>query len=110
MYNRQSIVTRRFLIALIVLVTVLSAVWMPGGAHAQKAKIIIGAGQDASTLPMKTMIDDGTAAKALGFDVEWVEFPYGDLYTKLVQGGQSKSSDFDLVMMDDPWLPQFAAS
>jgi multiple sugar transport system substrate-binding protein len=77
-------------------------------AAAVKAKVVIAAGADASTEPMRDMINSGMAEKALGFPVEWVEMPYSTLYEKLVQVGQSKGSDFDLFMMDDPWVPQFA--
>jgi multiple sugar transport system substrate-binding protein len=73
-----------------------------------KNKIVIAAGADASTEPMRNMINDGLAEKALGFPVEWVELPYSNLYEKLVQVGQNKGSDFDLYMMDDPWVPEFA--
>ena len=71
-------------------------------------KIVLAAGADASTEPMRDMINEGMAQEALGVPVEWVEFPYSTLYEKLVQVGQSKGPDFDLYMMDDPWVPQFA--
>ena len=72
-------------------------------------KVVIAAGADASTEPMRDMINQKLADQALGFPVEWVEFPYDTLYEKAVQVGQNKSADFDLLMMDDPWVPQFAA-
>lgn len=75
---------------------------------AAKGKVIIAAGADASTEPMRNMINEGMAEKALGFPVEWVELPYSTLYEKLIQAGQNKTPDFDLYMMDDPWVPQFA--
>ncbi|MEW5959014.1 MAG: extracellular solute-binding protein [Chloroflexota bacterium] len=77
-------------------------------AGASKKKVIIAAGADASTEPMRNMINDGLAEESLGFPVEWVELPYNTLYEKLVQVGQNKAADFDLYMMDDPWVPQFA--
>jgi len=75
---------------------------------APKKKVVIAAGADASTEPMRNMINQKLAEQALGFPVEWVEFPYDTLYEKLVQAGQNKSPDFVLFMMDDPWVPQFA--
>src|SRR5258708_3498712 len=103
---------KRLFVSLMIL-AVVSAILLgvPGKiTRAQTVKIRIAAGQDGSTVPMRDMINQGVASKALGFDVEWVEFPYDDLHTKLIQGGQSKASDFDLLMMDDPWVPQFASS
>ncbi len=111
MDKRFSVMAKRIVISLLVLAFVASAIiTAPTAAKAQGGKIIIAAGADASTVPMRDMINQGLAKKALGFDVEWVEFPYDDLYTKLVQVGQNKGSDFDLIMMDDPWVPQFASS
>jgi multiple sugar transport system substrate-binding protein len=92
------------------LVVVLALVFGAGAARAQTVTLHIGAGQDASTVPLKDMIQSGMADQALGFHVEWDEFPYDALYTKLVQNGQTNSSDFDVIMMDDPWIPQFSAS
>jgi multiple sugar transport system substrate-binding protein len=107
-YGKSAI--KRIVICALLLALVVGAVFTGQTTRAQTAKIVIAAGQDASTLPMRNMINEGLAKKALGFDVEWVEFPYDDLYTKLQQVGQSKSTDFDLLMMDDPWVPQFASS
>lgn len=96
----------RFAILLVVLVSVHGA----GIVHAQTTVIKIAAGADASTEPMRDMINEGLAQQALGFEVQWIEFPYSDLYTKIVQNGQANAADFDIIMLDDPWIPQFAAS
>jgi multiple sugar transport system substrate-binding protein len=42
-----------------------------------------------------------------GVDIQIVESPYGDLYSKLVTGFQANDATYDLVMMDDPWMPKF---
>lgn len=42
-----------------------------------------------------------------GVKIDIVEAPYPDLYTKLVNTFKSKDSTYDLVMMDDPWMPKF---
>jgi multiple sugar transport system substrate-binding protein len=106
MNGRKRFIVRMMLLAtLMLMLSGLTAV-----VHAQDFVLRIGAGQDASTAPLRDMINEGLAEKALGFKVEWDEFPYSDLYAKLVQGGQANSSDFDVIMMDDPWIPQFAAS
>lgn len=47
---------------------------------------------------------------ASGVTLNIVEYPYSDLYTKLVTTFQANASSFDLVMMDDPWMPQFGTS
>jgi multiple sugar transport system substrate-binding protein len=42
-----------------------------------------------------------------GVKIDIVEAPYADLYTKLVNTFKSSDSTYDLVMMDDPWMPKF---
>ena len=42
-----------------------------------------------------------------GVKIDIVEAPYPDLYTKLVNTFKSNDSTYDLVMMDDPWMPKF---
>lgn len=70
-------------------------------------KLVIAATADPAVSPMRNMVVEGLAEKALGFPIEWVDLPYDDLYNKALQGGRSKSAEFDLYMMDDPWVPQF---
>jgi multiple sugar transport system substrate-binding protein len=42
-----------------------------------------------------------------GVQVEIVEFPYDQLFEKLVTTFQANAASYDLVMMDDPWMPKF---
>jgi multiple sugar transport system substrate-binding protein len=42
-----------------------------------------------------------------GVKIDIVEAPYPDLYTKLVNTFQASDATYDLVMMDDPWMPKF---
>jgi multiple sugar transport system substrate-binding protein len=42
-----------------------------------------------------------------GVTIQIVEQPYSSLYDKLVQTFQANEATYDLVMMDDPWMPKF---
>ncbi len=42
-----------------------------------------------------------------GIKINIVEAPYADLYTKLVNAFKANDATYDLVMMDDPWMPKF---
>jgi len=42
-----------------------------------------------------------------GIDIEVVEAPYDDLYSKLVNAFKANDATYDLIMMDDPWMPKF---
>lgn len=45
-----------------------------------------------------------------GIKVEVVEFDYAGLHEKLAQEVVQATGAYDVVMMDDPWLPEFASS
>src|SRR5260370_22838001 len=55
--------------------------------------------------PLKKVV--GNYKSQTGIEVQVVEFPYADLFTKLVTTFQANDSSFDLCMMDDPWMPKF---
>jgi multiple sugar transport system substrate-binding protein len=42
-----------------------------------------------------------------GVTIEIVEYPYPQLFEKLVTTFQANGSTYDLCMMDDPWMPKF---
>jgi multiple sugar transport system substrate-binding protein len=42
-----------------------------------------------------------------GIKIEIVDNPYPDLYEKLVTTFKANDATFDLVMIDDPWMPKF---
>ena len=45
--------------------------------------------------------------KKTGIKIEIVVSPYPDLYEKLVTTFKANDATFDLVMIDDPWMPKF---
>ena len=40
--------------------------------------------------------------------VEIVQAPYSNVFEQAANAGQTKSGAFDIVLMDDPWIPFFA--
>ncbi|MEA2537938.1 MAG: multiple sugar transport system substrate-binding protein [Chloroflexota bacterium] len=42
-----------------------------------------------------------------GVEIQIVEAPYDDLYSKLVNTFKANDATYDLIMMDDPWMPKF---
>jgi len=44
-----------------------------------------------------------------GVRLNLIEYPYASLYEKMTTAFQANASTFDLVMMDDPWMPKFGA-
>ncbi|HEX9442253.1 MAG TPA: extracellular solute-binding protein [Roseiflexaceae bacterium] len=46
--------------------------------------------------------------KQTGIKTEWVEADYSGWFQKAVNDGQTKAGAFDVYVLDDPWIPQFA--
>ncbi len=46
--------------------------------------------------------------KQKGVPLQVIEYPYQSLFEKLLISLSSPSSNYDLVMIDDPWFPRFA--
>jgi multiple sugar transport system substrate-binding protein len=47
--------------------------------------------------------------KATGVRLNLIEYPYASLYEKMVTAFQANAATFDVVMLDDPWMPKFGA-
>jgi multiple sugar transport system substrate-binding protein len=47
-------------------------------------------------------------AQMKGSKVEIVQAPYNNVFEQAANAGQTKSGTFDIVLMDDPWIPFFA--
>lgn len=47
--------------------------------------------------------------KATGIRLNLIEYPYASLYEKMVTAFQSNAATFDVVMLDDPWMPKFGS-
>jgi multiple sugar transport system substrate-binding protein len=69
------------------------------------SKLVIAAVQGAEDGPLKKVAP--MYQSQTGITMQIVEFPYADLYSKLVTTFQANGSSYDLCMMDDPWMPKF---
>src|ERR1700716_437 len=69
------------------------------------SKLVVAAVQGNEDGPLKKVV--GNYKSQTGIEVQVVEFPYADLFTKLVTTFQANDSSYDLCMMDDPWMPKF---
>src|SRR5438874_13014410 len=69
------------------------------------SKLVLAAVQGNEDGPLKKVV--GAYKSQTGIEVQVVEFPYADLFTKLVTTFQANDSSYDLCMMDDPWMPKF---
>ena len=69
------------------------------------SKLVIAAVQGNEDGPLKKVAPNYKSQT--GIDVQIVEFPYDQLFEKLVTTFQANGSSYDLCMMDDPWMPKF---
>ncbi len=44
-----------------------------------------------------------------GVHLNLITYPYASLYEKMTTAFQANAATFDVVMMDDPWMPKFGA-
>jgi multiple sugar transport system substrate-binding protein len=101
----------RFLVVLTAVVLVVGACTSGGAGSSSSGggggggKLTIAAVQGVEDAGLKALAPMYKQAK--GVDLTIVESPYDDLYTKLVNSFKANDATYDLVMMDDPWMPKF---
>src|SRR5262245_2074393 len=72
------------------------------------------ASADITILVPSSSEGDGLRAAAAeysqmkGTKVEIVQAPYDNVFEQAANAGQTKSGAFDIILMDDPWIPFFA--
>lgn len=90
----------------VVAVLVLAALLASSGlVAAQGAKLVIAAVAGNESLGLKAVAPMYEREHGVKLDI--VEMPYPTLYEKLVTTFQAGASTYDLVMLDDPWMPKF---
>ena len=71
-------------------------------------KVIIGAFADGGLTPFKEKIIP--LAKQAGFNIEFLEDEYGVTLEKWFADAQNGGGQYDVYLLDDPWVPQFGAA
>jgi multiple sugar transport system substrate-binding protein len=74
------------------------------GGSAPTLLIAVNAGVEADSL--KLAVAD--YEREFGVQVQIVEYPYQSLFEKLIIALSGPRTNYDLVMLDDPWFPRFA--
>ncbi|MET2828528.1 extracellular solute-binding protein [Mesorhizobium shangrilense] len=111
-HSSRSRLTRRSVlkggIGLALATTALTAIGLPVPARAAGKKVIIGAFADGGLTPFKQKIIP--LAKDAGFDIEFLEDEYGVTLEKWFADAKNSAGQYDLYLLDDPWVPQFGAA
>ncbi len=76
-----------------------------GGTSGKPEKLTVATLQGDESLGLKAIAAD--CGTKIGTKIEFVDNPYDALYEKLVTTFKANDSTFDLVMIDDPWMPKF---
>jgi multiple sugar transport system substrate-binding protein len=80
-----------------------------GGDLRGSGEVVIGAFQDGGLRPFKEEIIP-RFERETGIRVEFLEDEYGTFFEKAFNDGRSKAGRYDVYILDDPWVPQFAAA
>src|SRR5881392_1387803 len=95
-------------IGLALTTTAMTVLGLPVPARAAGKKVIIGAFADGGLTPFKQKIIP--LAKEQGFDVTFLEDEYGVTLEKWFADAQNAAGQYDVYLLDDPWVPQFGAA
>ena len=82
---------------------------LSGPARAAGGKVIIGAFADGGLTPFKDKIIPLAKSEG-GFDIEFLEDEYGVTLEKWFADAKNQAGQYDLYLLDDPWVPQFGAA
>jgi multiple sugar transport system substrate-binding protein len=75
------------------------------GAGEQPDRLVIAAVQGNESVGIKALADDYEEESGVSLQIE--ELPYPQLFEKLVTTFEAEDPSYDLVMLDDPWMPKF---
>ena len=105
MVNRAVPVVLALVLLLSTLGVGVTAPTLPSGPKPQQLNVGVVSGGEI--LGLKAIAPLWT--KATGVQLNLIEYPYASLYEKMVTAFQSNAATFDVVMLDDPWMPKFGA-
>src|SRR5919106_1113526 len=78
----------------------------PGGGQGEAPdSLVIAAVQENESEGIKALADDYEEETGVALQIE--ELPYPQLFEKLVTTFEAEDASYDLVMLDDPWMPKF---
>ena len=108
--KRRAGMTRRTLLQSSAALALGTALVPAAGSTPARAagKVVIGAFADGGLTPFKDKIIP--LAKEQGFDIQFLEDEYGVTLEKWFADAQSGAGQYDLYLLDDPWVPQFGAA
>jgi len=95
----------RLIAAAAVLVLVMAACGDGDGEGEGADRLVIAAVQGNESEGIKALADDYEAETGVALQIE--ELPYPQLFEKLVTTFEANDPSYDLVMLDDPWMPKF---
>jgi len=70
-------------------------------------KVVIGTMDDTAVTLFQPLLEPW--AKQNGVTLSWQAFPYDSWYQKAVVDAQTGTGAYDIYILDDPWVPLFAA-
>jgi len=91
--------------AVLMALTIVLAACGGDGQADEPESLTIAAVQGNESEGIKALADDYEEETGIALEIE--ELPYPQLYEKLVTTFEANDASYDLVMLDDPWMPKF---
>lgn len=88
--------------------TMLTGIGGAAPVRAATKKVVIGGFVDGALVPFKDKIIP--LAKEQGFEIQFLQDEYGVTLEKFFNDAQSGAGQYDIYLLDDPWVPQFGAA
>jgi multiple sugar transport system substrate-binding protein len=86
------------------LVAILASCGLEERNQQPRLLLAVNAGVEAASLKQAAVDYE----QQVGVKVQVIEYPYQSLFEKLLIALSGQTTDYDLVMLDDPWFPRFA--
>lgn len=80
----------------------------PTPAPTQTPEITLAFTADPGSVVLFNLLNQGVLEDELGIKLKIVEFTFEDAHRVQTEQGQANGSTYDLFMMDDPWVPEYA--
>ena len=80
------------------------SIGIAAAAHAADLTLAVPSGSEGDGLRAAA----ADYSKLKGISIDMVQAPYANLFEKGANAGAAKSGAYDIILMDDPWLPFFA--
>ena len=97
--------TNRFVVPLALMLALTACPQAGDGGGEAPDQLVIAAVQGVESIGLKNLAPMYEEETGIALQIE--ELPYPQLYEKLVTTFEADDATYDMIMLDDPWMPKF---